>query len=157
MKELPVHAEEARSVQTMLERHGVSQTAIDELQATGRVSLGLLQRIAIGIRTDGGDAGMLVYRLRKALESPEVAVEVEAKPTYHFDRDANEERATHVQGSIRQRVEAIEPAERDRCRDRVLDRSPWLRKIVGDKPVLESKIMRALVLTEWQRHGRTML
>ena len=157
MKELPVHAEEARSVQTMLERHGVSQAAIDELQATGRVSLGLLQRIAIGIRTDGGDAGMLVYRLRKALESSGVAVAAEAKPTYYHARDANEAAATRVQGTIRQRVESIDPAERDRCRDVVLDASPWLRGIVGDKPVLESKTMRALVLAEWQKNGRTLL
>lgn len=77
--------------------------------------------------------------------------------THHFDRDANEARATHVQATIRQRVEAIDPAERDRCRDAVFEESPWLRKIVKDKPVLESKIMRALVLTHWQKHGRTTL
>lgn len=146
--------DEAQGVLTMLQRHGVSQAAIDELTATGRLTLDRVQRIAIGIRPDGGDAAMLVYRLRKALESPD---EVEAKPTYHHARDANEARATQVQGSIRQRVEAIDPAERDRCRDAVFEESPWLRNIVGDKPVLDSKIMRALVLTEWQKHGRTML
>ncbi len=150
-------------VSAALARAGIIGLKRNELVVSGTLTPDMIDAEAKACqRTDGGiHTGRLVFRLERLIGARAMDAAVrdthETRPKYYHARDANEARAVHVQGTIRQRVEAIDPAERDRCRDAVFEESPWLRRIVGDKPVVESKIMRSLVLTHWQKHGRTRL
>lgn len=150
-----------------LDRVGLSNAAKEEFMAATGLTAGLVDKVWVAVKLAGGDVGMLVYRLRTAAAAMEAAVNEPSLPRGEtrrkWEREARaqtearltvERQVEQTRATTRQQLEMIDPAERTRCARAVLEGAPWLRKVVKSQDPLESRILGALTIRYWQRHGR---
>ncbi len=165
--ELQAPVEPLSPLAEALQRAGVVGSTRDELMAATGLTAALVDKIAQEVREADGRSGMLVYRLRAAALAAQAVAKARAKAVqapstwealamaqtearlgqaHDYERD---------QATAREQLEMINPAERTRCCELVLTESPWLRRIGKSQDPLENRVLGALTLTYWRRHGRT--
>lgn len=149
-----------------LDRVGVSKAVKDELMGQTGLSAALVDRVWVKVKLADGDVGMLVYRLRLAAAAMEQAAEDPPLPAGEKRRKWEQEAAAQTEARIREeqhaeqnratlrkQLEMFSDQERARCVGVVLARSPWLRRVCRSEDPLKSRLLGALVVTEWCRGG----
>lgn len=149
-----------------LDRVGVSKAVKVEMMGQTGLSAALVNKTWVAVKLADGDVGMLENRLRLAASAVEEAAEDPPLPAGEKRRKWKQEAAAQTKARLREEQHAkqnsamlreqlgmISDQERARCVGVVLDRSPWLRKVCRSEDPLKSRLLGALVVTEW-RCGR---